>query len=162
MKYNLVNVTDAYKDCKTEQQFKTAWISLNKRYWKKLWSIETEETVSGFPDVMAIDFENKVHFFEFKIADKYGNFHYQPTQPAFYRQNKDLPIHTIVLVNFVKVPFYLCFNAQFIFEGNLISNTSKAQCNANKVIDFVHLNNRYKDNDFEIKSVTGGENDKRN
>ena len=43
-----------YKECKTEQAVKYEWIKRHKGDYLKLFCIETEETVKGFPDVLGI------------------------------------------------------------------------------------------------------------
>ena len=63
--------------------------------------IETEETVKGFPDVLAIEEYNGGAqiplFLEFKKA-RNGCVKFQPTQPAFYRANPKLYVYLIALV----------------------------------------------------------------
>lgn len=93
-----------YEDCKTEQAFKMEWLRRNKDKFLKLFCIETEETVKGFPDVLGIresvvldDKGAEKHkwqtpvFFEFKFT-KTGKIKFQPTQPAFYKAHSDMNI----------------------------------------------------------------------
>ena len=89
--YMICNVTDTYLTCKDEQDFKKLYIvsEIKKKYQstvQKIFNIETEETVAGFPDVMEllIDSTIRAHFYEFKFSDRRGNIKFQPTQPAFY------------------------------------------------------------------------------
>lgn len=111
-----------YKDCKNEQQFKTSWIKENAKHYKALFPIETEETVQGFPDVLAIDFDNTVTLFEFKVCNRNGVFKFQPTQPAFYRKHSKLPVYINVLHSGdgASKPVWVSFFAQRLFDNKLI------------------------------------------
>lgn len=92
-----------YSQCLTEQQFKMEWIRRNKKEYVAVFPIETEETVKGFPDVLAIhrvDWATQnPYLLEFKRA-KRGFIKFQPTQPAFYKANPDLFIYVISLVEY--------------------------------------------------------------
>ena len=107
-----------YSECRSEQEFKMEWIRRNKDKFLKLFCIETEETVDGFPDVLAIreadsfDAEgNKkrkvqtVTFIEFKFA-RNGWIKFRPSQPAFYKANKELDIEVCALCEH-KGKFYI-------------------------------------------------------
>lgn len=142
MRYATVNKSETFKFCKNEQQFKLKWVNINRRAWKKLWCIETEETVGGFPDVLAVDYSNKLHLFEFKISDKSGRIKFQPTQPAFYRNNKDVPIHIIVLDK--KEDVWVHFKAQYLFDSGLLSDT--ATISVSSVLEYIQSNNLEEDN----------------
>ena len=85
-----------YNKCKNEQDFKMAWLKKFKKYYADMFCIETEETVGGFPDVMALGYNQMAHFFEFKFT-KTGKIKFQPTQPAFYRQHNTMDINVIAL-----------------------------------------------------------------
>lgn len=85
-----------YNKCKNEQDFKMAWFKKFKKYYADMFCIETEETVGGFPDVMAIGYNQKAHFFEFKFT-KTGKIKFQPTQPAFYKQHNTMDITVVAL-----------------------------------------------------------------
>lgn len=93
------NVTDDYAHCKDEQAFKKLYCvcKIKRGAGQKIFCIETEETVAGFPDVMElITGENTtVRFYEFKISDSRGNIKFQPTQPAFYKNNPELWIRVV-------------------------------------------------------------------
>lgn len=87
--------------CKDEQSFKMKFI---KDYMKiqersqKIFCVETEETVKGFPDVMEVlcmQSKNVTYFYEFKFSNSQGKIKFQPTQPAFYKRNKELNIDVI-------------------------------------------------------------------
>ena len=100
--YVIDKATDTYLTCKEEQDFKKLYIvsELRKKYEntvQKIFCIETEETVAGFPDVMEllIDSTIRAHFYEFKFSDKRGNIKFQPTQPAFYKSNEDLKVQIV-------------------------------------------------------------------
>lgn len=98
------NITDDYAHCRDEQAFKKLYTvsMIKKRYssviQQKIFNVETEETVAGFPDVMELltDKEaTRAKFYEFKISDARGNIKFQPTQPAFYKNNSELWIRVI-------------------------------------------------------------------
>ena len=92
-----------YSQCLTEQQFKMEWIRRHKKEYVAVFPIETEETVKGFPDVLAIHAINKAeqipYLLEFKRARR-GFIKFQPTQPAFYKANPDLFIYVVSLVEY--------------------------------------------------------------
>lgn len=76
-----------FSDCKNEQQFKMKYIKVRfKPFYDRVFCIETEETVKGFPDVMCLS-GTEACFFEFKYSNAQGKIKFQPTQPAFYRLN---------------------------------------------------------------------------
>ena len=85
-----------YNKCKNEQDFKMAWFKRFKRYYADMFCIETEETVGGFPDVMALGYNQQAHFFEFKYT-KTGKIKFQPTQPAFYKAHNTMDIEVLAL-----------------------------------------------------------------
>ena len=90
-----------FSSCKNEQQFKMKYIKeILKPQFERVFCIETEETVGGFPDVMCLS-ETKVYscramFFEFKYSNAQGKIKFQPTQPAFYKANNEV-MHIIVV-----------------------------------------------------------------
>lgn len=88
----LPNTADFTK-CKNEQEFKMLFLKhIPKKEEFNYFCIETEETVKGFPDVLAIHKETDLaHFMEFKYT-KTGKIKFQPTQPSFYKKYKDLVI----------------------------------------------------------------------
>jgi len=99
--YVISNVSDDFVKCKDEQAFKRLYCNLRLEQKEavtvkqKLICIETEETVAGFPDVMELTTfcgKTTAKFYEFKISDSYGNIKFQPTQPAFYKNNYELDI----------------------------------------------------------------------
>ena len=108
--YLISNVTEDYTHCKNEQEFKKLYVTkeLYKRnISQKIFCIETEETVAGFPDVMELITDSagsctQAFFYEFKISDLSGNIKFQPTQPAFYKQNSELPINVVAYNRFSK------------------------------------------------------------
>lgn len=124
MAFNTLNVIE--KDnpmfkSRNEQDFKVAWVREYGRFWKKVFCIETEETVAGFPDVMCIDRNNRIQLIEFKVSDRSGNVKFQPTQPAFYRKNSDLPISVVVMDMRGGVPSWIHFDVRFMMEGGLLT-----------------------------------------
>ena len=108
--YLISNVSDTYAHCKDEQEFKKLYCvaELKGRNSKqKVFNIETEETIAGFPDVMELVTISagsctQVFFYEFKISDLSGSIKFQPTQPAFYKHNSELPIKVIAYNRFSK------------------------------------------------------------
>lgn len=90
-----------FSDCKNEQQFKMKYIKHNlKPNFGKVFCIETEETVKGFPDVMCLlgsEFEmTRAFFYEFKYSNAQGKIKFQPTQPAFYKAHNKV-MHIIII-----------------------------------------------------------------
>ena len=87
------------KNIKNEKEFKRYLMNnlKNTKNFLALFEIETEETVLGFPDVLAITRENRAVLYEFKYSNKQGVIKFQPTQPAFYKANKELDIEIIAL-----------------------------------------------------------------
>ena len=108
--YSISNVSDTYVDCKNEQEFKKLYCvaELKKQNsTQKIFCIETEETVAGFPDVMELVTISagsctQAFFYEFKISDLSGSIKFQPTQPAFYKNNSELPIKVVAYNRFSK------------------------------------------------------------
>lgn len=85
------------KNLKNEKEFKRYMIETMKgtKRYLGIFEIETEETVLGFPDVLAITSENRAVLYEFKYSNKQGVIKFQPTQPSFYKENKKLDIEII-------------------------------------------------------------------
>ena len=135
--YMICNVTDTYLTCKDEQDFKKLYCvaELKKNHiGQKVFCIETEETVAGFPDVMELWTANTkeesgsvARFYEFKFSDKSGNIKFQPTQPAFYKQNSELDIK-VVAYNCVSKRVHL-FRANEIFDKCSPYYTTNAKIN---------------------------------
>lgn len=112
--------------CKNEQQFKMMFIKevLSKSY-DVVFPIETEETVAGFPDVMAIK-DEKVTLFEFKYT-KTNKIKFQPTQPAFYRKYKG-KLNIIIIAYSLKKNAVDTIPSDFLFtEGNPYKMNEKAE-----------------------------------
>ena len=124
--YLISNVSDTYVTCKDEQEFKKLYCvtELKKRNaGQKIFCIETEETVAGFPDVMELWTANlqtgsctHTLFYEFKISDLSGSIKFQPTQPAFYKHNSELPIKVVAYNRFSKRVHV--FSTNEIFDKN--------------------------------------------
>lgn len=101
--YTISNISDDFVKCVDEQSFKRRYYNTRLRQKgcknQKIFCIETEETVAGFPDVMEIltggVFPVILHLYEFKISDRYGVIEFQPTQPAFYKRNDDLKVQVV-------------------------------------------------------------------
>ena len=132
--YMICNVTDTYLTCKEEQDFKKLYIvsELKKKYQgtiQRIFCIETEETVAGFPDVMEllIDSTIRAHFYEFKFSDKRGNIKFQPTQPAFYKMYPEMEI-CVVAYNCVSKRVHL-FRTNEIFDKSSPYYTTNARIN---------------------------------
>ena len=124
--YLISNVSDTYAHCKNEQEFKKLYCvtELKRRNaGQKIFNIETEETVAGFPDVMELWTANlqagsctQAFFYEFKISDLSGSIKFQPTQPAFYKHNSELPIKVVAYNRFSKR--VNVFSTNEIFDKN--------------------------------------------
>lgn len=124
--YLISNVSDNYAHCKNEQEFKKLYCvaELKKQNaGQKIFNIETEETVAGFPDVMELWTANlqagsctQAFFYEFKISDLSGSIKFQPTQPAFYKHNSELPIKVVAYNRFSKRVHV--FSTNEIFDKN--------------------------------------------
>ena len=133
--YTISNVSDDFVECKDEQAFKKLYCNLRLRQkeckGQKIFCIETEETVAGFPDVMELltggAFPIVVHFYEFKASDRYGNIEFQPTQPAFYKSNEDLKVR-VVAYNRKSQRVHI-FSASEIFDKNSPYYTTNRRIN---------------------------------
>ena len=103
--YSISNVSKEYAICNNEQHFKKLYCcnELSKQInhtSQKIFYIETEETVAGFPDVMetitiSAGSCTQAFFYEFKFSSKNGVVKFQPTQPAFYKKNSELTIKVV-------------------------------------------------------------------
>lgn len=132
--YVIDKATDTYLTCKEEQDFKKLYCvtEIKKKYEntvQKIFNIETEETVAGFPDVMEllIDSTIRAHFYEFKFSDNRGNIKFQPTQPAFYKRNPEMEI-CIIAYNCVSKRVHL-FRTKEIFDKDSPYYTTNARIN---------------------------------
>ena len=137
--YIISNVSDTYAGCENEQQFKKLYCvtELKKQNsGQKIFNIETEETVAGFPDVMELVTISagsctQAFFYEFKISDSSGSIKFQPTQPAFYRSNSELPIEVVAYNRFSKRVHL--FRTNEIFNKNSPYYTTNGRINLSKV-----------------------------
>jgi len=140
--FTIDSVNDDFVTCENEQQFKKFYCTSKiKRFGKdiqKIFCIETEETVAGFPDVMEL-ITTKVgscsvtyaKFYEFKISDKNGNIKFQPTQPAFYKQNPELDIKVVAYNRFSKRVHL--FSTNEIFNKDYPYYTTNGKINLTEV-----------------------------
>ena len=92
-----------YLDCISEQDFKLRYVKDNFAQLKKhkIFCIETEETIAGFPDVMLLscgEHRRLAYFYEFKFSDRFGKIKFQPTQPSFYKRNPEMDV-TVIAYN---------------------------------------------------------------
>ena len=86
---------EKYAKCTDEQSFKMKYLKENQTNSFYQFCIETEETVKGFPDVIAISkIDSTTTLFEFKFT-KTGKIKFQPTQPAFYKSHPELRIYVL-------------------------------------------------------------------
>lgn len=137
--YTISNVSDTYAGCENEQQFKKLYcVTELKRQnsGQKIFNIETEETVAGFPDVMELVTISagsctQAFFYEFKISDSSGSIKFQPTQPAFYKYNSELPIK-VVAYNRLSKRVHV-FRANGIFDKSSPYYTTNGRINLSKV-----------------------------
>ena len=132
--YVIDKVTDTYLTCRDEQDFKKLYCvaEIKKKYEntvQKIFNIETEETVAGFPDVMEllIDSTIRAYFYEFKFSDNRGNIKFQPTQPAFYKKNPEMEI-CVIAYNCVSKRVHL-FRTKEIFDKASPYYTTNARIN---------------------------------
>lgn len=132
--YKISSVNNDYAICNNEQHFKKLYCvaEIRKKYQntvQKIFCIETEETVAGFPDVMEllIDSTTRAFFYEFKFSDKRGNIKFQPTQPAFYKMNPEMEI-CVVAYNCVSKRVHL-FRTNEIFDKDSPYYTTNARIN---------------------------------
>ena len=110
-----------YSECKTEQPFKMEWIRRHKKEYVAVFPIETEETVKGFPDVLAIhkidwNTQQVPYLLEFKRARR-GFIEFQPTQPAFYKANPELFIYVVSLVEYETKLYIVSLPASKVLQG---------------------------------------------
>jgi hypothetical protein len=110
-----------FSDCKDEQQFKMKYIrEILKKQFTRVFCIETEETVRGFPDVMCLllgtpSFQPCAYFYEFKYSNAQGKIKFQPTQPSFYRANNEV-MHIVVVAYNKKTNTVHEFTASCLFK----------------------------------------------
>ena len=134
------NVTDDYVNCKDEQAFKKLYCvsRLKQRAsataTQKLFCIETEETVAGFPDVMELTTfcgKTTARFFEFKISDSSGTIKFQSTQPSFFKNNWELDIEVVAYNRHTKRVHL--FSPDEIFDKDSPYYTATGRINLTKV-----------------------------
>lgn len=96
------------KQYKNEADFKKDFVELLRTNGFTVFCIESEETVPGFPDVLAIDKNNQTFLFEMKITDRSGRFKLQKTQPRLYMLHQNLKIKVVVwdngMGNYISIP----------------------------------------------------------
>lgn len=78
------------KAMRTEKEFSKWLVTQLRRHFNTVFSVETEETVKGFPDIMIMPTLNKVAFMELKVGTKY--IHLQHTQLAFAKLHEEMSI----------------------------------------------------------------------
>lgn len=131
--YVIGNVLADYTHCKNEQEFKKLFVArdLHRRgIGQKIFCIETEETVAGFPDVMELVTDSaesctQAFFYEFKISDLSGSIKFQPTQPAFYKHNSELSIKVVAYNRFSKRVHVFSTNEIFDKESPYYTTNAK-------------------------------------
>jgi len=75
---------------KYEKDYKKEVVSRLKDY--RVFCVETEETVKGFPDILLISKDNTVRFVEVKVSNNLGVISFRKEQVKFYKVNSTLPI----------------------------------------------------------------------
>lgn len=139
--YKISNINNDYAICNNEQHFKKLYCvsEIKSRVeGQKIFCIETEETVAGFPDVMEL-WTTRLQegectlaiFYEFKFSDNRGNIKFQPTQPAFYKQNSELNIKVVAYNNQSKRVHV--FSTNEIFDKESPYYTTNGKINLCKV-----------------------------
>lgn len=145
--YIISNVSDDFVKCRDEQAFKRLYCNLRLRQKEcknqKIFCIETEETVAGFPDVMEllIDSTIRAHFYEFKFSDRRGDIKFQPTQPAFYKKNPEMEI-CVIAYNCVSKRVHL-FRTNEIFDKESPYYTNNARINLCKAEEVERIRRKY-------------------
>jgi len=76
----------------TEKQIEPDIIKELLRVFPEVFPIESEETVRGFPDILAESTENTAYHFELKVVHPDGTVRFERSQPVFYRRNWRLNI----------------------------------------------------------------------
>lgn len=138
-------ITYDFVNCVTEQAFKMSYINKtmrNMRNGNKIFCIETEETIAGFPDVLELWTANlqagsctQAFFYEFKFSDKNGNIKFQSTQPAFYKQNRELNIKVIAYNQYSKRVHVFSTNEIFDKESPYYTINARINlCNVEKEV----------------------------
>lgn len=127
---------ETYAKCRTEQEFKMKWIKDFSKCFQKVFPVETEETVQGFPDVLALTDGQRAVFLEFKKANK-GIIKFQKSQIAFYRKNNDLDIKVIALVENNKKHWIVTFPVEVLFKNDVfVSLRNNNTVNLKALCDF--------------------------
>jgi hypothetical protein len=67
--------------------------------FESVFCIETEETETGFPDVLAIDKVHVSQLYEFKVSDARGIIKFERGQPLFYKKYPHLNVEIVALDN---------------------------------------------------------------
>lgn len=104
----------SYNECKNENQFKRYWIANNKSRYLYVFCIETEETASGFPDVLTLGLDNATRFYEFKFTQT-NKIRFQPTQPAFYKMYPKMNIKVVAYSTLLGM--YVMFPVEHLFTA---------------------------------------------
>lgn len=119
------SIAEKYAKCKDEQSFKMMYLKENQTNNFYQFCIETEETVKGFPDVIAISkIDSTTTLLEFKFT-KTGRIKFQPTQPAFYKSHPELRIY--VLAYNAKTKQLHLFEAGLLFREGAYKMNEKAE-----------------------------------
>lgn len=123
--------TCLYADCRSEQSFKNKYLRQNPSLEWDVFCIETEETVRGFPDVLAVCKEDSTCcLLEFKFT-KTGKIKFQPTQPSFYRSHKHMKIWIVAYNAKTKVLHKFSKDALFS-DGGIYCMNGKAEVDLSK------------------------------
>lgn len=78
------------KPMRTEKEFSRWLVAQLRKHFNTVFSIETEETVKGFPDIFVMSSSEKVVFIELKVGTTF--IHLQHTQLAFAKRHKEMSI----------------------------------------------------------------------
>lgn len=119
------DIVEKYAKCRDEQSFKMMYLKENQKNNFYQFCIETEETVKGFPDVIAIsEIDSTTTLLEFKFT-KTGKIKFQPTQPAFYKSHPELRIY--VLAYNAKTKQLHLFEVGLLFKEGAYKMNEKAE-----------------------------------
>lgn len=93
------------KAIRTEKEFSGWLVAQLRRHFNSVFSIETEETVKGFPDIMVVSAGSRAAFIELKVGTQY--IHLQHTQLAFAKRHEEMTIGLCVFNQSTRSIYFL-------------------------------------------------------
>jgi hypothetical protein len=79
-----------------EKQVETKIIKELLRVFPEVFPVESEETMAGFPDILAENADRQAYHFELKIVHDDGTVHFEKSQHIFYARHWRLNILCIL------------------------------------------------------------------